>query len=75
MMYGQSAETFAGKTSGSRNHHCDFSVPYSTCRLLLRSSAAGHHNRCCNNYCRIHRLQDLETQARCQLVKKEGSHG
>lgn len=75
MMYGQSAETFVGKTSGSRNHHCDLSVPYSTRRLLLHSSAAGHHNRCCNNNCRIHRLQDLEAQARFQLVKKEGSHG
>lgn len=75
MMYGQSAETFVGKTSGGRNHYRGFSVPYSASRLLLRPSAAGHHNRYCDNNCRVYCLQDLETQARFQLVEKEGSHG
>lgn len=75
MIHGQSAETLARKNSGSRNCHCGLSVPYSPSRLLLRPGAAGNHNRCCDNNCRVHCLQDLETQARFQLVKKEGSHG
>ncbi len=75
MMYGQSAETFVRKASGSRNHYCGFSVPCPPCHMLHRTGIAGHHNRYCDNNCRVHCLQDLETQARFQLVKKEGSHG
>lgn len=75
MMYGQSAETFVGKTSGSRNYHRGFSVPYSSRRLLLCASITGFNNCCYANYSRDRCLQDLETQARFQLVKKEGSHG
>ena len=75
MKDGQSTETFVGKASGSRNHYCDFSVPYSTRRLLLRPSAASHRNYCYANNSGIRCLQDLEAQARFQLVEKEGSHG
>lgn len=75
MIHGQSTETMAGKASGGRNNHCGVHVPYSPRCLLLRPSAAGHHNRCCDNNCRVHCIQDLETQARFQLVKKEDSHG
>ena len=72
MMHGQSTETLARKNSGSRNYHCAFSVPYSPRRLLHRSSITGHHNCCYANYSRDRCLQDLEAQARFQLVEKEG---
>lgn len=75
MTNGQPTETLAGKNSGSRNYHRGFSVPYSSRRLLLCASITGFNNRYCDNNCRVHCLQDLETQARFQLVKKEGSHG
>lgn len=75
MMYGQSAETFVRKASGSRNYHRGFSVPYSPRRLLHRSSITGHHNCCYANYSRDRSLQDLEAQARFQLVEKEGFYG
>lgn len=75
MIHGQSAETLARKNSGSRNYHCGLSLPHSPCRLLLRPGATRHHNRCCDNNCRVHCLQDLEAQARFQLVEKEGFYG
>ena len=75
MIHGQSTETLAGKTSGSRHYHCGFSVPYSPCRLLHRTGITGHHNCCYASYSRDRCLQNLEAQTRFQLVKKEGSHG
>lgn len=75
MMHGQSTETLAGKNSGSRNYHCDFSVPYSYLRLLYRSGITGNNNCCYANYSRDRCLQNLEAQARFQLVEKEGFYG
>ena len=75
MIHGQSTEALAGKNSGSRNRYCDFSVPYSPCRMLLRTGLAGHHSRRRAGYCWPRRLQDLEAQTRFELVGKEGSHG
>lgn len=75
MTNGQPTETLAGKNSGSRNYHRGFSVPYSSRRLLLCASITGFNNCCYANYSRDRCLQNLEAQARFQLVKKEGSHG
>lgn len=75
MMYGQSTETLAGKTSGSRNRHCDFGVPYQACCMLLCASITGFSNYCYNSCNRDIGLPDMEAKARFQLVEKESVYG
>ena len=74
MIHGQSTETLAGKNSGSRNHHCAFSVPYSPCSMLLRAGFAGSDSYCYNNVNYHNCISDLEAQKGFHLVSKEGCY-
>ena len=75
MINGQSTETMAGKTSGSRNHLCAFSVPYTARSLLPHTSLASPRHHCYSFNSRSHCLPDLEAQTRLRMVTIGGNYG
>ena len=75
MINGQSTKTMAGKTSGSRNYLCTFSVPYQVSRLFSFAGLAGFSRHCYSCYSRSHCLPDLEAQTRLRMVTIGGNYG
>ena len=75
MINGQSTETMARKTSGSRNHLCAFSVPYQIGCLLSFTGLAGARHHCYSFNSRSHCLPDLEAQTRLRMVTIGGNYG
>ena len=74
MIYGESAETLIGKTTGGSNYLCPFRIPHQAGRLLHPMCLAGAHYTCYSCNRRRDSLPDLEKEARLQLVKQEGVH-
>lgn len=75
MINGQSTKTMAGKTSGSLNHLCAFSVPYQVSRLFSFTHLASISRHCYSFNSRSHCLPDLEAQTRLRMVTIGGNYG
>ena len=73
MTYGKPTETFTREALGGCDHIRHLRVSHQTWRLLHPMRLAGTRNHCYSCNWRRDCLQDLEAQARLQLVK-EGVH-